>query len=114
MSDRDQLAKAIHDVQCHAWLSGQRQFCKEHPNAGHFAAADAGLAWMATRQPAHNVDDTAAAQRAIARAFTYHPDNRSGTPESREPMSLNLAGTALKALLDAGYTITQSGAVPNA
>jgi hypothetical protein len=106
MTDRDNLARAIHDVQCHAWLTGQRQFCKDHPNAGHLAAADAAMAWLAARKPTNHVDVTPAAQRVIAHAFTHHPGNRTGTPESREPISLELAATALKALREGGYVVT--------
>ncbi len=104
MNDRSELSKAIHDVQCHAWLTGQRQFCQDHPNAGHLAAADAALAWHAPTKPV--VDVTPAAQQAIADAYTHHPGNRNGTPESRAPISRELAATAVKALAAAGYVIT--------
>jgi hypothetical protein len=110
VTDRDKLARAIHDVQCHAWLTGQRQFCKDHPNTGHLAAADAAIAWQVARTAGNDADVTAAAQRVIATAFTYHPGNRTGTPESREPISMRLAATALQALHDAGYVV--SGSAP--
>lgn len=50
-------------------------------------------------------------RRIIADAITYHPGNRTGTPDQREPVSWMLADAILRDLAAAGLTVVPDDAL---